>query len=153
MDDMVCPDCGARVAGGRNGCKALWDDFSVRTFGESRLLPLRDMAFDAYCLQHPARYCVSAKSYMAHLTRLCGWIDFNGDIRVFKAILRSLDGQIRMPRPEPPAPRWTLTISDIAATKDVGACIQQVRAWAADVWQTYDDQHAPAREWIRLWMK
>ena len=36
------------------------------------------------------------------------------------------------------------------STKDTEACLRQVRAWAEDVWQTYSDQHLPAREWIRI---
>ena len=156
MDESVCPECGARIDGNHNECRALWDEFSVRLLADSRLAPLRDMAFDAYCMQHVARYCVSAKSYMAHLTRLCCWLEYQGNargpsvLRVLEAIRSSLDGPIRLPRPDPPEPHWTITIADIAAVKDVETCQRQILAWAEDVWETYVDQHAPAREWIRV---
>ncbi len=150
MDDMVCPDCGAHVKYGHNGCRKLWDEFSVRVLSDTRLVPLRDMAFDTYCMQHLERYCTSPKSYMAHLTRLCCWLEFKGDGRVLDGIRRSLDGTVRLPIPKPPAPHWTLTVADIIAVKDTEPCMKLIRQWAEDVWQTYADQHLPAREWIRM---
>ena len=72
----------------RTGCQALYDALAVPGAGALGLIARRDLAFDAYCMQHPETYCRSAKSYAAHLTRLCCGLEFGGDPRVYRAIQR-----------------------------------------------------------------
>ena len=67
----TCPACGAVVAGGRAGCQAVFDELTARAYADLAYASTRNLAFDAYCLQHLETYCHSAKSYAAHLTRLC----------------------------------------------------------------------------------
>src|SRR5260370_28960709 len=68
----TCDGCGLEIAGGTHGCQALFDQFRLREsaelahdYGPTRL------TIDTYSVQHPDRYCVSAKSLAAHLTALC----------------------------------------------------------------------------------
>ena len=60
---------------------------------------LYDLAFDTYCMQHPEKYCRSAKSYAANLTRLCCGLEFNGDSKVYEVIHRWLDGRLTLDKP------------------------------------------------------
>ena len=147
MTQDRCPSCGAPVTGGRAGCQAVFDEQSAAVYTDVRRAAVHDLFVDAYCMQHPEEYGRSAKSYAAHLMRLCCGVEFRGDARTYAAIRRWLDGSPSVVRPEPPAMRGTMTIVDIA-----GAAADQyadaVRAWASDVWAAYARQHVVAREWI-----
>jgi Family of unknown function (DUF5946) len=47
------------------------DELLARDFQEIVYWRYHRLAVDAYCLQHPLRYCESAKSLAAHLCGLC----------------------------------------------------------------------------------
>lgn len=68
-----CSGCGLVVRGGTAGCQAIMDDLLARDFSNVAYFRVHRMMVDTYCLQHPERYCVSAKSLAAHLTGLC-WL-------------------------------------------------------------------------------
>ncbi len=144
-----CADCGAVVAGGRAGCQALYHELATPAPGERGLGAQRDLAFDAYCLQHPDTYCRSAKSYAAHLTRLCCGLEHAGNPRVYRAIQRWLNGRVTLNKPPVLTERGRLTIADLRAARDSEAMQQLVRAWAEAIWQAYAPQHELARSWIR----
>jgi hypothetical protein len=151
-----CPACGAPVAGGQAGCQALLDELNAQAYADARYGAVRDLAFDAYCMQHLERYCRSAKSYAAHLTRLCCGIEHAGDPAVYAAIQRWLNGAVALEKPEPPAHLGRLTIADVRGVarspqgaRDAAEHARLVRAWAADVWAAYAAQHALARAWLR----
>lgn len=144
----VCPDCGAPVAG-REACQALWDEISLRAYTNLAYARVRDLGFDAYCMQHP-RYTLSAKSYAAHLTRLCCGLEFNADPAVYAAIRRWLDGRLNLTKPAPPDSVGNVTVADLHPMRDGEEHIRLVYAWANNVWAAYASQHALAREWIRL---
>jgi len=142
-----CPSCGGPVAGGRAGCQALFDEQSASVYADARRAGVHDLFVDAYCMQHPEEYGRSAKSYAAHLLRLCCGVEMRGDATTYAAIRRWLDGSSSIVRPEPPAMRGTMTIVDVArAPADRYADV--VRNWATGVWAAYTAQHAVAREWI-----
>jgi hypothetical protein len=52
---------------------------SARAYTDPAYATLRDLAFDAYYMQHVERYGRSAKSYAAHLARLCCGLEHHGD--------------------------------------------------------------------------
>ena len=106
------------------------------------------MTVDVYCLQHPDRYCVSAKSLAAHLTGL-GWaIDHGVDGRGLGALRRALDGPVELVKPEIPRERGSLTIADVAAVSGADAYPATVDAWARSTWDAYASLHDVARTWI-----
>ncbi len=145
-----CPDCGAPVAGGRAGCQALYDALVVPGSGMLGLSTRRDLAFDAYCMQHTDTYCRSAKSYVAHLTRLCSGLEFGGDPQVYRAIQRWLNGAVPLQKPEVLTERGQMTVADLQATASLEETQRLAQAWAENVWQAYTPQHEMARVWIRL---
>jgi hypothetical protein len=148
MSEDRCPDCGA-AAGGRAGCQALWDEIAARAYTDLAYAATRDLAFDAYCMQHPGTYCVSAKSYAAHLTRLCCGVEYGGDPQVYAAINRWLNGRVALEKPEVLRERGSLTVASLQGARDADEHRQLVQAWAKDVWEAYSSQHDLARGWVR----
>ncbi|MEA2599168.1 MAG: hypothetical protein QOF89_160 [Acidobacteriota bacterium] len=147
MSEDRCPDCGAAVPGGRAGCQALMDEIQARAYGDLEVAANRDLAFDAYCMQHPERYCHSAKSYAAHLTRLCCGVEHGGNPRVYEAIQRWLNGSPPLEKPEIPRHLGQRTVKDLESA--AGEHARLVRDWAGSVWEAYAAQHELARGWIQ----
>lgn len=151
MSEDRCPDCGAAVAGGREGCQALFDEvITVRAYSDPRMAALRDFALDTYCMQHVDRYCRSAKSYAAHLTRLCCRLERAGSPAVLAAIRHWLDGRVSLEKPDILPHLGAVTIADARAARSADELTPLVRAWAEDVWSAYASQQNLAREWIRI---
>jgi hypothetical protein len=148
MTEDRCPDCGARVPGGRAGCQSRWDDMAALAYSDLRYAPARDLAFDTYCMQHVDKYGRSAKSYAAHLCRLCCGLEFAGNPAVYAAIQRWLNGPRGLERPEVLPFRGRLTIADVQASGDPEGHVALVRNWAGSVWEAYAPQQNMARAWI-----
>jgi glutaminase len=100
-------------------------------------------------MQHPERYCRSAKSYAAHLTRLCCGLEHNGDHEVYEAIQKSLNGAVAFEKPEAPINRGQMTVTDLLAASKVEEHTRLVKEWAESVWEAYASQHDIARKWIK----
>ena len=145
-----CPDCGAPAAGDREGCQALWDAIAAKAFADLQYASVRDLAFDAYCMQHLERYCRSAKSYAAHLTRLCCGLEYAGDPQVYAAIQKWLNGAPPVSGPQDLPFLGKITVADVAAVKTGDAFRKQAREWAESVWEAFTPQQALARSWVRL---
>lgn len=148
MSADPCPECGA-AAGGRAGCQALWDEIAARAYTDLAYTATHDLAFDAYCMQHPGTYCVSAKSYAAHLTRLCCGVEHGGDRQAYAAINRWLNGRVPLEKSDVLRERGSLTVASLQSARDADEHRQRVQAWAADVWAAYSSQHDLARRWVR----
>ena len=146
-DRAPCPECGALV-GGREACQALYTEISLGAYNFAQFAGMRDLAFDAYCMQHLDPYCLSAKSYAAHLTRLCCGLEYAGQPRVYSAIQAWLNGSIPLEKPAAPDRRGTITIADLGQPgSDINA--QIIQQWAENVWDAYKAQHSLAHQWIQ----
>jgi hypothetical protein len=145
-----CPECGAVVPGGRDGCQALWDELRTQADGGLSDFAMQGPAFDAYCMQHLEKYCQSAKSYAAHLTRLCCGLEHHGDPRVYAAIQKWLNGNVALEKPDALASLGVLTIADVYAAGSVVGRNTMARAWIESVWHAYAPQHDLARSWLKL---
>lgn len=148
MSGERCPECGAPVAGGREGCQVLFDELAAQAFSDLRYGAVYQLAFDAYCVQHPKRYCRSAKSYAAHLTRLCCGVEHDGDPEVYAAIQRWLNGSVDLERPATLSQRGEMTVADVRAAQNPEEHKQLVRQWAGSVWEAYAVQHDVAHRWV-----
>ena len=146
MTTETCPECGAMAAGGREGCQALYDAFAFQAMVDFRVAAVHALAFDTYCMQHVETYCVSAKSYAAHLTRLCVGVEHGGDPALYAALQRWY--HTGLVKPEILYPRGQMTITDIQMINDIPDQVTQVRAWAGHVWDVYSSQHTLARQWV-----
>ena len=135
------------IAGGTDGCQRLVDEFRAREMSE--LAPSyawTRLTVDVYCLQHPDRYCVSAKSLAAHLTGLAWTLEHGVDQGAgLRKLQRSLDGRVDRAKPPIPRERGKLTIADVTAAHDYTAAVD---AWARSTWEAYSPLHETARAWI-----
>lgn len=143
-----CSGCGLEIAGGREGCQALFDELLARQFADPRYARLHRLMVDAYCLQHAEEYCASAKSLMAHLGGACCTFGHGNEPGVHQSLLRSLNGAPAIERPPIPASCGGITIADLAAVSDPDLYLCMVEKWARCVWESYAALHPFARQWI-----
>ncbi len=130
------------------GCQVLFDNVTAKAFHDFRYTAVRDLAFDTYCMQHIEPYCHSAKSYAAHLTRLCCGIEYGGDARVYAAIQKWLNGGRPIEKPAVMGARGAITVSAIQRALEGDEQIQLTHQWVQNVWAAYAEQHDLARAWI-----
>ena len=142
-----CPDCGAEVEGGRGGCRALWHELFYGAGARGGGLQQAG-AFDAYCLQHVEQYCASAKSYAAHLTRMCCTMEYGDSPKIHAAIQRWLNGNRRLDKPEILPFLGALTVADVYQAERAPEWGRVARRWIEEVWAAYAPQHELARAWI-----
>ncbi len=145
----ACPDCGARVRGGREGCQRLFEQVLVREYSDPQAFRIHRLTGDAYSLQHPDRYCRSAKPMAAHLTGLCWVFEYHWDPNVGKALSRWLDGPLAVERVSPPAFRGDLDILHVYNARGPEEHAQRVQEWARSVWDAWAEHHETARQWVR----
>jgi hypothetical protein len=142
-----CPLCGAAL-GGTDGCVARSHELLVQAQQDARYAGVYRLAFDAFCMQHPERYGVSAKSYAAHLMGLCHGIEHADRPTTYWAIPAWLNHPRDIHKPSLLTDRGSATIADVVAGASPEEHASQVRAWAAIVWEAYAPQQAMAREWL-----
>jgi hypothetical protein len=146
-----CEGCGLAVAGGTSGCQAIFDELLARDFGDIAYFRTHRMMVDVYSLQHPDRYCASAKSLAAHLTGLAWLMEHDGNRAVGNASLRPwLDGPGRLVKPPLPAFRGALTVAHVRGASGPIAHASAVEEWARSTWEAYAPLHEVARQWIDL---
>jgi hypothetical protein len=144
-----CSGCGLILAGGTEACERMFQELVGKGFSDASYSQVHRLMVDTYCLQHPDRYCASAKSLAAHMTGLCWILEHNGSRAVGEQNVRKwLDGPSPIDRPEIPSFRGRLTIADVFGSKDVAAYLQAVERWAHATWDAYAPLHPLAREWI-----
>ncbi|MDT4954706.1 MAG: hypothetical protein QOJ02_2844 [Acidobacteriota bacterium] len=148
INEERCPACGASVSGGRAGCQALFDALTAQSYSDPLYAAVYSLALDAYCMQHPESYGHSAKSYAAHLMRLCCGLEHDGDHKVYEAIQKWLNGAPAVEKPEVPGFRGKMTVADLTAARNAEEHEKLVREWAGSVWAAYATQHDIARNWI-----
>jgi len=153
MAENHCPDCGAQVTGGRDGCHALIDEMMAQAHADVRYAAAYRLAFDAYCLQHPDKYCVSKKSYVAHLIGLCHGLEHHGNPATYWAIPQWLNKPRTLDRPSPPPTRGNMTVADAHGASSPEEHARRVRRWAESVWRAYQPQHELARRWLQQALK
>lgn len=137
------------VAGGAEGCQRLFDEFRVREVADlATAYASTRLSIDVYCLQHPDRYCVSAKSLAAHLTGLAWAMEHGPDERGLRRLQRALDGPVELVKPPIPRDRGSLTIADVAPAADAESYLKALDAWARSTWNAYGALHEIARAWI-----
>jgi hypothetical protein len=144
-----CPYCGTPGISGYEGCRALMDRLTGEAFGNTLYFDSHRLVVDCYMLQHPEIGCLSAKSYLAHLTGLCVAFEYQNQFDVNAIIRQSLDGTVGLLKPPVPTFRGTLTITHLDPLGTVEEHRRRVGEWAASVWQAYAALHETARDYIR----
>ena len=145
----VCSSCGLAVAGGIEGCQRLFESIGLREYEDMRFARYHRIVVDVYAMQHPDRYGRSAKSFAAHLTGLCAWLeDESTAMATNAAVQRWLNGPSLIAKPTPPPTYGALTIRELVDTDDPIRYGEALLEWARSTWVAYASLHATAREWI-----
>jgi len=144
----TCAECGREVHGGTAGCRADFDALVARDFSNVLFGRWHRLLVDVYALQHPETFCISAKSFAAHLGGLCCWMERGGDAETYRALQRSLNGPSQRVKPELPHVRGAQTLASVLGMDDPKAYGESVERWAADVWAAYAALHATARTYL-----
>lgn len=144
----ACSGCGLEVQGGTEACQALFDGMTLRVMSDFRYARVHRLAVDAYTLQHPDRYCRSAKSLAAHLTGMCCGLEHSGSETIYAALQRWLNGRSPIDKPPIPAFRGAMTVADVLAAEEPLAHARAVEEWSRSTWDAYAPLHALARRWI-----
>jgi Family of unknown function (DUF5946) len=153
LDDSAvseaCPSCGIAVAGGTEGCQRLFESIGLREYEDMRFARYHRIVVDVYAMQHPDRYGRSAKSFAAHLTGLCAWLENErGAQSVNASVQRWLSGPSPIARPTLPPSYGAVTIRELVDAEDPVLYGDALRRWAASTWNAYVSLHATARAWI-----
>jgi len=144
----ACASCGLIVAHGTEGCQRLFESVGLREYEDIRIARYHRIVVDVYAMQHPDRYGRSAKSFAAHLTGLCAWIDDEAGAQAVNAVVqRWLSGPSPIEKPSLPAGYGAVTIRELVETDDPVRYGEVVRRWARTTWDAYASLHDTAREW------
>jgi hypothetical protein len=145
----TCASCGVAISGGAEGCQRLFEAIGLREYEDMRFGRFHRIVVDVYAMQHPDRYGRSAKSFAAHLTGLCAWLDDEaGSQSVNAAVQRWLSGPTPIEKPPVPASYGALTIREVIDETDPVRYGDKVRRWARSTWEAYASLHVVARAWI-----
>lgn len=128
----------------------LFDELTIQAYNYPHYATVQALAFDTYCMQHPETYCRSAKSYAAHLMRLCCGVEHDGNPAMYAAIRHWLDGAMIIQKPTVLTSFGSIIIVDVRAACNSTEHQQRVRVWATHVWDAYATQHELAHNWLQL---
>jgi hypothetical protein len=146
----ICPECGMRSGLGQPNCAALRDVLLARDFEQPALYwKYHRLAVDTYCVQHSS-YVKSSKSLAAHLCGLCVALEQNNDPNKLKRLQLWLGTNPKLPKPELPSFRGSLTIADVSGIADPARYGRAVEAWARSAWEAYGKLQPIAREWLAM---
>jgi uncharacterized protein DUF5946 len=145
-----CEGCALEIAGGTAACQAIFEELVARDLSDVRFGRMHRLLVDVYSLQHPDRYCASAKSFAAHLTGLCWSMEHEDASRARgnEALRAWLDGDVQLTRPTEPSSRGALTIAHVRSQTEPTAYPRAIDEWARSTWEAYTLLHGQARLWI-----
>jgi hypothetical protein len=106
------------------------------------------LTIDVYCLQHPDRYCLSAKSLAAHLTGVCWALEHGISEGGLRELQRRLESRRELVKPAIPAGRGKVTVADIVGVTGPDEYRKALDHWARTTWAAYADLQQTARDWI-----
>ena len=144
----VCSECGAVMPEGTTGCQDLFWQVSVREYSDAAYLGIHRLTVDCYALQHPDRYCRSAKSLAAHLTGICRALEYGENPNVSRALSSWLNGTPKTERLAPPVFKGQLTITCIHCATSPKEYIARVWQWANSIWDAWAEHQLTAHRWI-----
>jgi hypothetical protein len=148
MTAEPCPGCGWVVEDGGEGCRARFDELIARDFGDATFFAVHRLFVDTYSVQHPDRFCRSAKSLAAHLAGLCLILEEGESAATGAPFLnRWLNGPGGPEKPALPAERGAVTLGEVEAIDEPGAWREAVRRWARAAWDAHRDLQPLARRW------
>ncbi len=154
-----CGQCGAVLPRGADrpghpdqpsseACFAAYGRVLARCYEDAHLLRVRQLAIDAWAVQHPAPSSrVSNQSLALHLMTLHLFFDEGVDPGQGPALHKSM----MVGRPDyawlqPPLDRGAVTVADVVPPER-----QRLEAWARAAWQAWADHHSIVWSWVHRW--
>jgi hypothetical protein len=130
-------------------CKRHFEVILAKEFSDFRYMSIHRLTVDAYSLQHPDPYMLSAKSFAAHLTGMCCFMECGGNRDLLRTLQQWLGGRREdLEKPELLKDLGELTIAHVIEATDGAGHERRVEEWAADIWRAYAVYHDLARDWI-----
>jgi hypothetical protein len=133
----------------REECQELFHESSIRDFSDFQYAKMNRLKVDAYALQHPDIFMVSAKSFAAHLVGMCIAMDYHNDQHLMRALQKWLNGKRELEKPPMLTYFGSITIADVMKAKSASEYERFVMDWAKCVWGAYARYQQMARGWVR----
>ncbi len=145
-----CSGCGLLVEEGEVGCHRFVEQLWAREFSDPAYFRVHRLCVDAYCLQHPDKYCISVKSFVAHFVNLGWFVEYSnqGRLRFHEKLKQWLHHLPSFEKPQLPLFRGQLTVASVLGAGDPETYTQAVGAWAKSVWEAYAPLHPIAKAWF-----
>jgi Family of unknown function (DUF5946) len=153
-----CGQCGAvlattddpRPAGqlSSGACFAAYGRVLARCYEDPHLLQARQLAVDAWAVQHPAPSSrISDQSLALHLMTLHLFLEEGVDPAQGPALHNSMmSGRHQYTWLQPPLDRGALSVADLSPLDQ-----QHLQAWARAAWQAWDTHHSTVLSWVNRW--
>lgn len=131
-----------------DACFAAYGRVLARCYEDAQLLPIRQLAVDAWAVQHPAPSSrVSDQSLALHLMTLHLFLEEGVAPGQGPALHKSM----MISRPtyawlEPPLDHGAVTVADVFPPDR-----QRLYAWTEAAWQAWADHHSTVRHWVHRW--
>ncbi len=149
-----CSMCGC--PGGRDACKSLFDDVSlrVRALAWTGSLSTWRLMHDVYAIQHEEEQCGAFTKLVMHLGGVCWALEHGGSEKGYRALQKLVERDpwkhlSYPPAPGIPADRGTVTIAGLREANEPERLVAGVDKWARAAWLAYGGLQPLARDWVK----
>jgi hypothetical protein len=150
----VCPMCG--FSGGRDACRSLFDDVSlrVRALAWTGSLSTWRLMHDVYAIQHEEEACGQFKNLVTHLAGVCWALEHGGNEGGYRALQKLVErnpwnGLAYPPAPGIPKDRGSVTVASLKDAEEPERLVAGVDRWARAAWLAYGGLQPLARDWVK----
>lgn len=142
----VCDGCQRKIAGGQDACREDFDRLMARNYSDPQLFRTHRLFVDTYALQHPDKFCVSAKAFYAHFLDLCAILERGASAATGYAPLQEwLNGEVCLEKPHIRSWHAGYTLEYLTDLNTPEAWSSSTLEWAKSVWSAYRKLHPWAR--------
>ncbi|HUF47431.1 MAG TPA: DUF5946 family protein [Vicinamibacterales bacterium] len=149
-----CAMCG--FPGGREACRALFDDVSlrVRALAWTGSLSTWRLMHDVYAIQHEEEACGTFTALVTHLGGVCWALEHGGNEGGYRALQKLVErnpseGLDYPPAPGIPSHRGTVTVASLKDAEEPERLVAGVDRWARAAWLAYAGLQPLARDWVK----
>lgn len=130
-------------------CNRLCMEILAREYSDPAYFAVHRLTVATYASQHPDS--VKPHSAAVHLVVLCLAIERGLPQHVIRQHLRRASAGLRARPPErlaPPEQRGSMTVADIAGSRNASEHCARVHRWASEVWSAWQPEHERVRSWL-----
>lgn len=149
MNVDICDECQRKIPGGREACRADFERLLARDFSDSNFFRTHRLFVDTYALQHPDQFCISAKSFAAHLMDLCAILQRGANAAIgHEPLQKWLNGANTIEKPPIPPWRGQLNLGDLADLDNPETWSVALGKWAESTWAAYGELHPWTQQFL-----